>query len=232
MALIKYGGGIVQMSGSIAGNTYARNRYGNYARARTKPTNPRTSLQTAVRNAMSDITTRWSQTASAAHRTAWNLYGNSVTMKNKLGENTNMSGFNQYVRSNVPRLQAGLTPVDAGPTVFELPQGDGTFAIAISAATQLITITFDDTAPWCDLDGAAMYIYMGSPQNPQRNFFAGPWRLADIIEGSSVTPPASTETVACPTVGTAGQRVWCYARIQLADGRISEPFTADCLVAA
>ncbi|GAI58374.1 unnamed protein product, partial [marine sediment metagenome] len=39
MALVKYGGGITQMSGSIAGNTFARNRYGNYVRSRTKPIN-------------------------------------------------------------------------------------------------------------------------------------------------------------------------------------------------
>ena len=30
MALIKYGGGIVHASGSLAGNTFARNKYGNY----------------------------------------------------------------------------------------------------------------------------------------------------------------------------------------------------------
>ncbi|GAI01350.1 unnamed protein product, partial [marine sediment metagenome] len=45
MALIKYGGGIVQISGSIAGTVFARNKMGNYARPRTKPVNPRTARQ-------------------------------------------------------------------------------------------------------------------------------------------------------------------------------------------
>ncbi|GAH13494.1 unnamed protein product, partial [marine sediment metagenome] len=49
MSLVKYGGGIVQMSGSIAGNTFARNRYGNYVRARTKPINPNSDRQVVVR---------------------------------------------------------------------------------------------------------------------------------------------------------------------------------------
>lgn len=232
MALVKYGGGIIQMTGSIAGNTYARNRYGNYVRARTKPTNPKTSLQTAVRNAMAAITTRWSAILTGAQRTAWNLYGSSVAMKNKLGEAVELSGFNQFIRSNVPLIQIGGAPVDAGPTTFELPPSDGTFAVAISEATQLITITFDDTDPIWDVAANYLLLYQGSPQNPQRNFFAGPWRLAGSLEGDAVTPPATSDTIACPSVCTEGQRVWCYARIALADGRISEPFTADCVVAA
>ena len=232
MALVKYGGGIVQMSGSIAGNTYARNRYGNYVRARTKPTNPKTDLQTAVRNAMAAVTTRWAATLTGAERTAWNLYGASVAMKNKLGENTNMSGFNHYIRSNVPLFQLGETPVDAGPTTFEMPPGDGTFAISISEAAQLIVLTFDDTDPIWDLPGNFLMVYCGSPQNPQRNFFAGPWRLAGSLQGDAVAPPVTTDTVACPFVCTELQRVWCYARIGLADGRISEPFTCSCVVAA
>jgi len=39
MALIRFGGGIVQMLGSIGGTTFARNASGNYARARTTPAN-------------------------------------------------------------------------------------------------------------------------------------------------------------------------------------------------
>ena len=82
MALVKYGGGVVQMSGSIGGDTHARNRYGNYIRARTKPINPNTDLQVAIRAAMAFLADRWSQTVTSAQRTAWNLYGASVAMKN------------------------------------------------------------------------------------------------------------------------------------------------------
>ncbi|GAH50296.1 unnamed protein product, partial [marine sediment metagenome] len=48
MALVKLGGGIVQISGSIAGNTFARNRFGNYMRSRTKPVNPNSTRQTDI----------------------------------------------------------------------------------------------------------------------------------------------------------------------------------------
>lgn len=232
MALIEYGAGIIAMSGSIAGNTFARNRGGNYVRAKTKPINPNTSGQQAVRNAIADLTGQWSQTLTAVQRTAWNLYADSIGMKNRLGKTIKLSGFNHFIRSNSLLLRDGHTVVVAGPTLFELPDQDGAFAISISEATQLISVVFDDTKVWCDEDDAFMHVFCGSPQNAQRNFFGGPWKLADTIDGDAVAPPSTPETMATPFVCTEGQRVWCYARIQRADGRLSEAFRADCFCAA
>ena len=231
MALVKYGGGIIQMSGSIAGSTYARNRYGNYVRAKTKPVNPNTALQQAIRAAMSAITTRWAQTLTASQRTAWNLYASSVSMKNRLGEAINLTGFNHYIRSNMILQQSGLTLVDDGPTVFELPEKDPTLSITASEGTQKISVTFDNGLDWADETGSHMVIYQGQPQNAQRNFFAGPWRLMDSVAGVTGTPPSSpdAEDVEYPIAEL--QRQWIYARIVRADGRLSEVFRADCFCA-
>lgn len=232
MALVKFGGGVVQMSGSIAGTTFARNRYGNYARARTKPVNPNTDLQQVVRSSMALLTTRWSDTLTAPQRTAWNLYGSNVTMTNKLGESMNLSGFNHYVRSNMIAQRIPYPIVDAGPTVFELPAQDPTFAVTASEATQVLTLAYDDTMAWATENAAYMYFFQGQPQNPQRNFFDGPWRLigsvAGIDPGGPVEPHAGNAVFAVAEL----QRQWVYARIQRADGRLSEPFRADIFVAA
>ena len=163
MALVKYGGGIVQMSGSIAGNTFARNRYGNYVRSRTIPTNPNTAGQQAVRAAIAWLTEHWSTTLSAAQRTAWNLYGASVPMLNKLGEVIHLSGFNHFVRSNAIRKRNADTIILAGPTIFELPEHDPTLAHTSSETDQEVEVTYDDTEEWCDLDNAHMYIFVGKP---------------------------------------------------------------------
>lgn len=232
MGLVKFGGGIVGISGSIGGTVFARNRYGNYARSRTKPTNPATARQSKIRQAVADLTNAWSTTLSDAQRTAWGLYAASVSMLNRLGEPMNLSGFNHFVRSNAPLLQNDLPIVEDGPTTFELPEQDPTFAVGISEATQLLSITFDDTKAWCDLDDAFLFVYMGTPQNPQRNFFGGPWRLAGAIAGDSGTPPTSPTTIACPFAATEGQRVWVQARLALPDGRLSEPMRADGFCAA
>lgn len=233
MALVKYGGGIIQMSGSIAGNVHARNRYGNYTRARTKPTNPNTAYQVAVRAGLTALTERWSETLTAAQRAAWNLYGSGVVMKNKLGESVNLSGFNHYIRSNLTRQIVGaLSVIDDGPTVFTLPDKDTTLAGAPSEATQQISVTFDNTLAWANEDGGHLEIYQGQPQNAQRNFFGGPWRRIKVLLGNSTTPPTSPEACDVLFTITEGQHQWIYARISRADGRLSETFRADAYVAA
>jgi len=232
MALVKYGGGIIQMSGSIAGNTYARNRYGNYARARTKPVNPNTDLQVAVRAAMAELTTRWAQTLDNAKRTAWNLYGSNVAMKNKLGETIKLSGFNHYLRSNLQEARLPGTITDDGPVIFELPDQDPAFAITASEATQQISMAFDDTMAWCSEDLAWMEVFQGQPQNPQRNFFAGPWRFLCRLNGNVGVPIVSPQVWGVDFAIAELQRQWCYARIRRADGRLSEPFRADAFVGA
>ncbi len=224
MALIKFGGGVVQMSGSIAGNTFARNRYGNYVRARTKPVNPRSLFQQAVRTAMTEMTTRWSQTLTPVQRTAWNLYASSVNMLNRLGETINLTGFNHYIRSNTIRSRSSLALVDDGPTLFEIPEADGLFAFTASEATQLITVTFDDSLDWNDETGAFMFIFQGTPQNTQRNFFNGPWRLIGHFSGVDAGGPVGPTDIVAQFAVAAAQRMWLYARIQRADGRLSQPF--------
>lgn len=232
MALIRYGGGIVQMSGSIAGDTFARNRYGNYSRARTKPTNPNTALQQRARGAIALLVERWAETLSAANRAAWDLYAANVAMTNKLGETIHLSGFNHFVRSNSFLAQYGITIIDAGPVIFTLADQDPTISIAGSEATQRFTATFDDGMAWCSEDNAYLTALMGQPQNPQRSFFGGPWKGIRYLSGNSGAPLASPLELVPLHVISEGQRCWVQFRIYRADGRESQPFEAQCVVGA
>jgi len=230
MALVKFGAGIVGMSGKIGGTIFARNRYGSYARAGTKPINPNSPRQVKMRGIMATLSTRWAQTLTGAQRIGWDLYGSSVSMKNRLGESTFLTGFNHYLRCNSPIGDIGNAYIDAPPTIFELPEKDPTFACSISEATQVVTITFDDTADWCDELKGMIYIIQGYPQNAQRNFFAGPWKGRTAKMGSDIAPPTSPETFASIHVVAENQKTWLQARIGRADGRISEPFLCSVAV--
>ena len=220
------------MSGSIAGNTFARNRYGNYSRARTKPINPNTARQQAVRAALAFLTERWANGITAANRTAWNLYASSVSMKNRLGEAIYLTGFNHFIRSNTNLWIQNGTLQAAGPTVFELPEKDGTFAVTAAETGQVITINASAAMAWANEDNAFMYIFQGQPQNAQRNFFDGPWKRGGFFAGSSVAPPGFPLPVTAQWPIADGQHIWVYARIIRADGRLSEVFRADCFCAA
>ncbi len=232
MALVKFGGGITQMSGRIAGNVFARNRGGNYVRAGTIPVNPNSPEQVIVRAVLATLMVRWAQTLTPAQRIAWETYANAVTVQNRLGESINLSGVNHYIRSNSLLLRAGDTIVDDGPTVLALPDQDPTISIAPTAATQLVAITFDDSLNWAGTDDAHLHIAMGRPQNPTRNFFGGPWRRAFTLDGNTAVPLVSPLSVPVPFTLVEGQKMWMRFRIQEADSRLSNFFRDDALVAA
>jgi len=217
-------------SGSAGGTTWSHNAYGKYIRERSIPTNPQSAAQTSVRNAMATITSAWSNALTAAQRAAWSVYGQNVAMTDALGDTIYLSGLAHYVRSNVPRLRAGLARVDDGPTNFTLPETDTAYAITCSEAAQTVAVTFDDTATWCDTDGAAMIVQQSPPQNVSINFHGSPIRFCDSIDGDSGTPPTSPAALATVWAFIEGQRIFTRARISLADGRLSYPFlgSVDC----
>jgi len=230
VALIKFGGGITDARGSIAGNVFSRNRSGAYIRSRTKPVNPNTTRQSGVRALMSTISQNWNNVLTQAQRDAWETFASNVSEQNRLGEDINLTGFNQYVKSNMAAQNAGLSAIAAAPTIFTKPGEDNSFAVAVSEASQEITVTFDDTADWCDEDGGAMILQMGIPQNESINFFDGPWRFADSIDGDSTTAPTSTTAIAVPFAVSEDQKVFVRGRIIRADGRLSDWFrgSASC----
>lgn len=232
MALIKTGGGVAQISGSIAGTVFSRNRYGAYARNRSIPVNPNTPKQQKVRAAVALLASQWYNSLSAANRELWTIYADNVAVKNRLGDDINLTGFNMYVRTNTPLINADLAEVDAGPTTFTLAEQDPTASAAISEATQNISLTFDTGLPWVDEDDAYMLVYASPPQNDSINFYAGPYNLADTIDGDSASAPTSPATIAVPFAVVEDQKVFLQARIVRADGRLSEPFRFECTVGA
>lgn len=231
MALVKFGGGITAMSGSMAGNTYARNRFGAYVRNRTKPVNPNTPYQVKMRSAMAFCADRWANTLTAGQRAAWDLYASNVAMKNKLGETIHLSGYNHYVRSNSLRKFLQIAIIDAGPVVFELPEKDPIITVDCDSAPQKIDVGFDVNLPWATEAGAHLHLRQGVPQNPQRNFFAGPWEHVGTILGNpgGLASPVGFTPV---KVMSTGQHQWCAFRILRADGRMSEIFTASAFTHA
>ena len=231
MALVKFGGGVTGMAGSIGGTTFARNRYGAYARARTKPVNAKTPMQTKIRALMSQIREIWFTVLDADERAAWTLYAANVLMKNRLGESQAFTGFNHFVRSAAALMYNDLVAIHPGPAVFSLAEQDDSITAAGTADDQKIGVGFDDTLAWCTEVGAYMLLYAGAPQDITRNFFGGPWKLLGKVAGAAIKPttPASLDS---PYTIADGQKIWIKGRIVRADGRLSEFFRCDGLVAA
>lgn len=209
-----------QASGSVGGLTYSHNAGGMYTRSRSIPVNPNSVRQQEVRSALSSLVTRWGSVLTQAQRDAWEVYAANVPVTNKLGDPTNLSGQQQFVRSNVSRIQAGLTIADDAPTTYNL----GPYTLPTIAGTgnpDEVEVTFNINDAWRSEDNSALLIYAGLPQNGGVNFYAGPFKYADKILGDSVTPPTSPQTISLPSPVAVGQYAFIEARVSRVDGRLS-----------
>lgn len=219
--------------GSVGGMTFSRNRYGPYTRARVVPVNPNSPRQYFARGVFTVLANRWVNTLTQAQRDAWNLYGENISWLNSLGQTVHLTGYSHYQRSNGAIIAAGgIVIVDDGPTNFSLPGADITFAAAISEATQLISVTFDNTLAWANEDEGFLLIHMALPRVGSRDFIGGPTRKAGAVEGDAITPPTSPDTIAVPFPVAQTQKTEVLARVIRSDGRVSTLFRTVVTVAA
>lgn len=218
--------------GSMGGVTGSRNRYGLYFRQRSVPINPNSPRQLTVRGIWMALAFTWVNFLTQVQRDAWDLYGENVDWLNKVGQTVHLTGYSHFQRSNGAINAALGSTVVPGPTNFSLPGADITFAATISEATQLISVTFDNTLAWANEDGGHLLIHMALPRVGSRLFIGGPTRVAGSVDGDAITPPTSPQTIAVPYVVAQTQKTEVLARIILADGRVSQLFRAVVTVAA
>lgn len=227
MGLVKFGGGVIQISGSIAGTVHARNRFGNYIRPRTKPVNPRSTRQEAIRTIMSYLAEYWHNDLNDVQRGLWSTYAAAVAMTNRLGETIHLTGFNHFLRTNCAYMTTGADPFEAAPTILSLPEKDNELVCSEEdIAGQTFTFTCNEASWWPNGDGKYfIYLYQGQPQLASRNSFAGPWRFMDVID--QVEGAAGTGTYAAVFSFALGQKVWFQARVMTGSGRLSNLWTLN-----
>lgn len=142
LALVRFGGGVSEIIGSIAGNTFARNGSGAYMRNRTKPTNPKTTSQTSNRNRFGTLSTSW-RSLTQNQRNGWIGAVENFPYTNKLGETQLYSGQQLYNKLNGNLTSVGATKISDAPQPITFPTLSITEVLAdVSDAT----ITFTATA--------------------------------------------------------------------------------------
>lgn len=214
---------VTEVSGSVGGLTGSHNLGGMYFRARATPTNPNTPQQQAIRSAVGNLVARWLNTLTQLQRDVWAFYAFNTPLLNPLGEPINVTGLNMYVRGNTARIQAGEPIADDGPVIFNL--GDYTTpSFTADRTADTIDTTFTNTDDWANEDDAGMLVYVSRPVNATIVYFKGPYRLAGVIQGDSITPPTSPATFALPFPAAPGQRLFARIVVSRADGRLSLSF--------
>lgn len=232
MALVQYGGGVLDMRGSIGGQVHSKNRNGSYVRARTTPVNPNTDRQSGIRASIATLVNSWTTELTQVMRDAWEVYAANIVRHNKLGAQIKLTGFNMFIRCNAGREQDGLAIIADAPIVMALGNQDPTVVATVDEAAQQISVAFDEALFWSKTDLGLMFVQMSLPHAASRNFIGGPYRMADVLEGDTATPLTSPQVMAVPFPVGEGQQVKCAFRISEADGRLSDQWFHQSLVTA
>lgn len=105
----------VPQSGSTAGTTSSRNRFGQYRRTRAMPTQPRTALQLAIRSQLAGASTIW-RTLTQEIRDAWTVYGATILKTDSLGQTYSLTGSQAFASLFLSYSQFGSAPLENPPS--------------------------------------------------------------------------------------------------------------------
>lgn len=217
-----------QASGSIGGITYSRNKGGMYTRARATPTNPNTERQAFQRSIMAEITAAWMD-PTKCDKPGWKTFAESVSVTNRLGESIFISALAWLQKANGPRLTTGLSgKYDPAPTNFNLCEFSTPVGLALDN-TGSLQFTIKNSDEWAQATGGALLVFVSPPKNPTINFYKGPFRYLNRVNGAA-TPPINGQTMALADGVQEGQKVFVRFVATAPDGRPSAEYVAPVTV--
>lgn len=201
-----------EMSGSVAGCTWSRNKGGSYVRSRATPTNPTTIKQTAARSLLGSLSSSWGS-LTAAQRTAWNDWASLNPVVNSLGISILLSGQQAYVGLNSRLVASGGTAAVNPPSVTG-PLDLTTVTATATAATGAIVLTYTGTPLGA---GLKLCLWQTLPQPAGVN----PNRAQARLVGYTAAAAASPQTLTSPYPAAVGQRSNAWVCILDANGQVS-----------
>jgi hypothetical protein len=213
----------IPQSGSVAGQTASRNRFGQYFRSRAIPVNPSSAAQGLVRTRMSVNSAAW-RALTGPQRAGWSDLGLSMVRTDSLGQSYSLQGNQAYASVNNNRLLTGLAVVPDAPGIVT-PVNIVTATITLTAAALSIAYTATPIGP------ATYLVLFASPQrSPGRNF-EGDFRFVKLSTAAQASPlVALTEYTAKFGVPVVGNRVF-FSLVTISLGFQSGPFVTSQVVA-
>jgi len=116
MAIVRFGGGVAGIRGTLAGNVFSANSNGAFVRQWSRVHNPKTLWQTVNRMAAAAIPNAW-RALLPAQRGDWNTYAAAHPLQNALLEKYYRTGFQWFFHCSQNLTVCGGTPPTDAPTV-------------------------------------------------------------------------------------------------------------------
>ena len=182
MAKVKFGNGVSEIRGSIAGNTYSRGSYGAYIRNRVTPRNPNTASQQAVRAGLADISQTW-RGLTSAQREQWNTQAPNFSNTNIFGDSQALTGFNFYGKIN-KNIQVAEGSAITVPPVLASVTGITSMSVVADTTAGTMAMTFSPAIPATQ----KLVVWATAPQSAGKNFVKSEYRIIQILDSSDSSP--------------------------------------------
>lgn len=167
-------------SGSMAGDTASRNRFGQYYRRRAVPVQPRTVAQLTMRARMATNAAAW-RGLTANQRAGWADLGLSMLRTDGLGNQYDLNGFLAYCSVNNNKLDAGDAVVSDAPAIVT-PPDLLTVTLTLTAAAFSVAYTATPLGA-----GVRLFLF-ASPQRSAGRTFEGDYRLIAVTAAAAASP--------------------------------------------
>ena len=204
MATIKLGNFITEARGKINGNVYSKNKGGAYARVRVKPSNPRSSFQSAVR-AIFTVNSQALRGLTANQRQSLTMGVGNYKKLNRVADQIILSGNALYQSLNKNLADVGLAPIDVCPAPADVTPVSVATAVA-DASSQSLVITLGGAVP----ANTSIKVFVSETVSAGVNSIGT--KLRQLTFYPSTTAAALTLTTAYlarfGTIGAAGSKIF------------------------
>jgi len=230
MTIIKYGGGITEMRGSIGSVVFSRNRAGAIARQRRKPAPSRSTLSAASKSLLSKYSGYWSGHLSDAQRVAWNALAAATDFTNPLAQTYNLNGRALYLRSAVLLAIAGETDQDDAPD--DALEIDYVFSVAFD---EYFGLAIRSVGAYSQDGEGSLIVAWSGDMPPTRYAHTSPWTHLDVLD-FDFDDSLPFSLVAPLNVDLNRHYFFSFRTIRTDEdvagddwhGKASQPFFADC----
>lgn len=211
-----------EMSGSIAGNTYSRNKGGLYVKRAAHPTNPNSVLQQAARATLQSISAGWAS-LTEDQRDNWNQYAAANPRINRLGESFFATGHQWYVALNARLADVQRPGVTSAPVLNTVP--------TLTAASVASVVDPDTVSVTWSATGILATDVISLWLTPQHSEGSSPNFRQARSWGASEPGQSSPTSITGKRLLTEGNTYTAYVMVVTAEGLASVPLKAKLVPA-
>lgn len=105
MAVIQYTGIVNQVRGKLNGSVFSKSRNANTLQRKQMPPKGSRGFQSEIRNVFSNVQRQWKNVLPAG-QVNWGIAAENNPSRDRFGNQTILSGYNQYIKANIFRWYA------------------------------------------------------------------------------------------------------------------------------